>query len=65
MTGKAWGCLFMIAVVGGVSLVLYGLTYFVLALIDVGASHRTSLSILVGIAGALGMQWFLATMDEK
>lgn len=64
MTGKAWGCLFMIAVIAGVSLVLYGLTYFVLSFFDVDP-HRTSLSLLVGIAGALGTQWFLATMDKE
>jgi hypothetical protein len=55
----------MIAVVACTSLVLYGLTYFVLGLVDLGGSHRTSLSLLVGIAGALGAQWFLATMDKE
>lgn len=65
MTGKAWGCLFMIAVVTVASLILYAFAYFILGLLEFSDSHRTSLSLLVGIAGALGTQWFLATMDKE
>lgn len=65
MTGKAWGCLFMIAVVTVASLILYGLAFFVLGFLGVTDSHRMSLALLVGIAGALGTQWFLATMDKE
>jgi len=65
MTGKAWGCLFMIAVVATTSLILYGLAFLVLGLFDLGDLHRTALSLLVGISGALGAQWFMATMDKE
>ena len=65
MTSKAWGCLFMIAVVAVASSVLYGIAFFVLGLLDVSDPHRISLSLLVAIAGALGTQWFLGTIDKE
>lgn len=65
MTGKAWGCLFMIAVVAVASLILYGFAYIILGFFDVSDLYRTSLSLLIGISGALGTQWFLAALDKE
>lgn len=65
MTGKAWGCIFMIGVVAITSLVCYAITYFILGFLDISDLSRTALSLLLGISGALGAQWFLATMDKE
>lgn len=65
MTGKAWGCVFMIGVVAITSLVFYAITYLILGLLEVSDLSRTALSLLLGISGALGAQWFLATMDKE
>lgn len=65
MTGKAWGFIFMVGVVAATSLVFYGITYVILGFFELGDLSRTALSLLLGISGALGAQWFLATMDKE
>lgn len=65
MTDKAWGCVFMIGIVAITSLVFYGITYFILGFLDLGDLSRTALSFLLGISGALGAQWFMATMGKE
>jgi hypothetical protein len=65
MTGKAWGCIFMIAVVAITSLVFYTITYLLLGFLDISDLSRTAISLLLGISAALGTQWFLATMDKE
>jgi hypothetical protein len=65
MTDKAWGCVFMIGVVAITSLLFYGITYFILGFMELSDLSRTALSLLLGISGALGAQWFLATMDKE
>jgi len=65
MTDKAWGCAFMIGIVAITSVVFYGITYFLLGFLELGELSRTALSLLLGISGALGAQWFLATMDKE
>ncbi len=64
MTDKAWGCLFMIGVVAVTSVVFYGIAYFALGFFDISDLSRTALSLLIGVSGALGAQWFIAS-DEK
>jgi len=65
MTGKAWGCVFMIGIVAITSLIFYGIAYFILGFLELSDLSRTALSLLLGISGALGAQWFLATMDKE
>ncbi|MBI4192990.1 MAG: hypothetical protein HY525_20960 [Betaproteobacteria bacterium] len=65
MTDKAWGCVFMIGIVAITSLVFYGIAYFILGFLVLSDLTRTALSLLLGISGALGAQWFLATMNKE
>jgi hypothetical protein len=65
MTNKAWGCIFMIGVVAITSIAFYAITYLILGFVDISDLSRTALSLLLGISGALGAQWFLATMDKE
>lgn len=65
MTGKAWGCIFMIGVIAITSLVFYGVTYYALGFLGLAELSRTALSLLIGFSGALGAQWFLAMMDKE
>ena len=55
----------MTGVVAITSLVFYGITYLILGLFEFGDMSRTALSLLLGISGALGAQWFMATMDKE
>ena len=65
MTGKAWGCIFMIGIVSITSVTFYWITYFIIGLFGIGDLSRTALSLLLGISGALGAQWFLASIDKE
>ena len=55
MTDKGWGCLFAVGVFATVSIVLYWVAYLILGLFEVSELHRVAMSVLVGVAGALGL----------
>lgn len=55
----------MIGVVGVTSVVFYGVAYFALGFLGISDLSRTALSLLIGISGALGAQWFLADEEKK
>ena len=59
MTDKGWGCVFAAGIFAVVSVALYGVTFFVLSLIDVGDNHRVAISSLIGLSGALALHKIL------
>ena len=56
--------LFSVAVISIGAVVLYFFGYYMLKLLGVEEPHHGHLSLLIGIAGALGANVFLSSMDK-
>jgi hypothetical protein len=64
MSSQSWGSLFAIVVCAVGSIALYGLAYFVLLWFGLVEPHLTSVSLLVGVSGAFGLNLLLTAMDK-
>jgi len=65
MTDQGWGCLFAVGVYAIGATVSYFIGYFVLGWLGLGSPHQVPLSLLFGVAAALGLHSLLTSSEKS